>query len=324
MRQSITFVKTIKFAGSLLLLGFLITPLSAQDGRKIVIGISNPYNISEFPIYLAKELGYFRDEGFDPQLIVMNSDLSVKALVTGDVNYASSTASVAKAASVGFPVKIVVSFFNGSDFSLVVKPEIKTPKDLKGKILAISRFGSAADSDLREALKHLGLDPAKDVKIIPVGAGSNRLIALTSGKVDGSVINVSESLRAQEQGMRVLVSTGQFNRQPFTGLGAATSRISNNREEIIKTLRAVMRGLEDFKERKDKIRPFLIKHTKTKPEHFEFVYQKNLEVLSADGLLTEADCKASYDSARKDAVTPPPVQITDLFDFAPLREARRR
>ena len=85
-----------------------------------------------------------------------------------------------------------------------------------------------------------------------------------------------------------------------------------------------MRALEDFKDRKDKIRPFLIKHTKTKPEHFEFVYQKNLEVLSGDGLLTEADCKSSYDSARKDAINPPPVQITDLFDFAPLREARRR
>ena len=313
-----------KLAASFLLVSLFTTPVSAQDGRKIVIGISNPYSISELPVYLAKEFGYFRDEGLDPQPIVMNSDLSVKALVTGEVNFTSSTASIAKAASLGFPVKIVVSFFNGSDFSLVVKPEIKTPKDLKGRILAISRFGSAADSDLREALKHFGIDSTKDVKIIPVGAGANRLIALTAGKVDGTVINVSESLRAQEQGMRVLVSTGQFNRQTFTGLGTATNRISNNREEVIKSIRAVMRALEDFKDRKDKIRPFLIKHTKTKPEHFDFVYQKNLEVLSADGLLSEADCKSSYDSARKDAINPPPVQITDLFDFAPLKEARRR
>src|ERR1043166_2099577 len=304
-----------KLAASFLLVSLFIMPVSAQDGRKIVIGISNPYSISELPVYLAKEFGYFRDEGLDPQLIVMNSDLSVKALVTGEVNFSSSTASIAKAASLEFPVKIVVSFFNGSDFSLVVKPEIKTPKDLKCRILAISRFGSAADSDLREALKHFGIDSTKDVKIIPVGAGANRLIALTAGKVDGTVINVSESLRAQEQGMRVLVSTGQFNRQPFTGLGTATSRISSNREEVIKSIRAVMRALEDFKDRKDKIRPFLIKHTKTKPEHLEFVYQKNLEVLSGDGLLTEADCKSSYDGARKDAVNPPPVQITDLFDF---------
>ena len=167
-------------------------PASAQTPRKVIIAVSNPDNVTFFPLYYAKEGGYFREQGLEPQFIVMNSDLAVKALVTGDVDYAASTASVAKAAALGFPVKIIVSFFNGTDFSLVSKPEIKAPSDLKNKIVAVSRFGSAADFDAREALTHLGLDPAKDVKIIPVGAGPNRLIALLTGKVDAAIINVAE------------------------------------------------------------------------------------------------------------------------------------
>lgn len=299
---------------------FAALPVSAQTPRKIVIGVSNPDNVTFFPLYFAKEAGYFREQGLEPQFIVMNSDLAVKALITGDVDYAASTASVAKAAALGFPVKIIVSFFNGTDFSLVSKPEIKVPGDLKNKIVAVSRFGSAADFDAREALTHLGLDPAKDVKIIAVGAGPNRLISLLTGKVDAAIINVAESIRAQEQGMRVLISTGKFNRQTLTGLGTATNKIAQNRDEVRRVLRAVTRAIDDYKNHKEKIQPMLIKHTRIKPEHFEFVYQKNLEVLSPDGSLAEADVKSAYIDARKSGASPPPVEMSSLFDLSVLRE----
>jgi ABC-type nitrate/sulfonate/bicarbonate transport system substrate-binding protein len=314
------------FAKTLTLFSFLIVCAVASSGvwaqmpRKIIIGVSNPDNVTFFPLYFARDAGYFRDQGLEPQFIVMNSDLAVKALVTGDVDYAATTASVAKAAALGFPVQIIVSFFNGTDFSLVCKPEIKAANDLKGKIIAVSRFGSAADFDAREALMHLGLDPVKDVKIIPVGAGSNRLVSLLTGKVDAAIINVAESIRAQEQGMRVLVSTGKFNRQTLTGLGTATSKIAQNRDEVRRVLRAVTRALADYKDRRDRIQPLLIKHTRIRPEHFDFVYQKNLEVLSSDGSLAEADVKTAYLDARKNAVNPPPVEVSSLFDLGPLRE----
>jgi len=297
---------------------------SAQVPKKLVIGISNPDNVTFFPLFIAKEFGYFKHEGFDPQLIVMNSDLAVKGLVTGDVDYAASTATVAKAAALGFPVKIVISFFNGTDFNIVTGPEIRTAKDLKGKIIAVSRFGSAADFDLRVALRHLGLDPAQDVKIIPVGSGPNRLMTLLSRRVDAAIINVGESLRAQEQGMKVLISTGKFNKQTLTGLGTSTNKIVNNGEEVKRVVKALHRALADFKGSKEKIRPLLIKHTKIKPDHFDFVYQKNLEVLSADGSLTEEDVTASYDEARKGAVNPPPVRLSDLYDLSILREVQAK
>jgi hypothetical protein len=78
--------------------------------------------------------------------------------------------------------------------------------------------------------------------------------------------------------------------------------------------------MDDFKNHKDKIRPLLIKHTKIRPEYFDFIYQKNLDVFSPDGSLGEADVRIGYLDARKGAVNAPPVEMSTVFDLGPLRE----
>jgi len=298
--------------------------LVAQDLKKIVIGVTTLNSINVFPLVIAKEFGYFRTEGFLEQLVSMNSDSSVKALVTGDVGYATSTTSVAKAAAVGFPVKILMSFFNGSDYSIVTNPAIKTASDLKGKVFAISRFGSAVDFDLRAGLRHLGLDPARDVKIIPVGAGDFKLVALLTGRVDGAVLNGVETLFAVEQGMKIFMGTGQLTRQTLTGLGTSILRIQKNREEVSKVTRAVHRALVDYRENKEKIKPLFIRTLKIKPEHFDWLHKKSLEAFSPDGSLTEEDVKAAYDSARQGVANLPTVQLSDLFDLSVSKQSQAK
>ena len=298
--------------------------LFAQDLKKVVIGVTTLNSINVFPLVIAKEFGYFRTEGFLEQLVSMNSDLSVKALVTGDVGYATSTTSVAKAAAVGFPVKILMSFFNGSDYSIVTNPAIKTASDLKGKVFAISRFGSAVDFDLRAGLRHLGLDPARDVKIIPVGAGDFKLVALLTGRVDGAVLNGVETLFAVEQGMKIFMGTGHLTRQTLTGLGTSVARIQKNREEVNKVTRAVHRALVDYRENKEKIKPLFIRTLKIKPEQFEWLHKKSLEAFSTDGSLTEEDVRAAYDSARQGVANLPSVQLVDLFDLSISKQAQAK
>jgi NitT/TauT family transport system substrate-binding protein len=301
----------------------LSAPLVAQDFKKVVLGVTTLNSINVFPLIIAKEFGYFKAEGLLEQLVSMNSDLSVKALVTGDVGYATSTASVAKAGAVGFPVKILMSFFNGSDYSIVTNPAIKTANDLKGKVFAVSRFGSAVDFDLRAGLRHVGLDP-RDVKIIPVGAGDLKLVALLTGRVDGAVLNGVETIFAAEQGMKIFLSTGPLTRQTLTGLGTSIARIQNNRDEVVKVTRALHRALVDYRENKEKIKPLFIRTLKIKPDHFELLYKKSLETFSTDGSLTEEDVKAAYDSARQGVVNVPSVQLSQLFDLSVSKQAQAK
>lgn len=315
-------ILTVAFGVSIYFLGASL--LFAQELKKVVIGVTTLNSINVFPLIIAKEFGYFRAEGLWEQLVSMNSDLSVKASVTGDVAYATSTTSVAKAAAVGFPVKILMSFFNGSDYSIVTNPTIKTVSDLKGKVFAISRFGSAVDFDLRAGLRHVGLDPTRDVKIIPVGAGDFKLVALLTGRVDGAVLNGVETLFAVDQGMRIFMGTGHLTRQTLTGLGTSVTRIQKNRDEVSRVTRAVLRALVDYKDNKDKIKPLFIRTLKIKPEQFEWLHKKSLEAFSGDGSLTDEDVRAAYDSARHGAANLPPVQLSDLFDLSISKQVQAK
>src|SRR5262245_34334696 len=86
----------------------------AQPLKPIVISVSSPREISAAPMLMAKYLGYFKDEGLDPRFVVMSSDIAMKGLLSGDVDFAASVSSVVKATAVGIPVKTVMNYFDGS------------------------------------------------------------------------------------------------------------------------------------------------------------------------------------------------------------------
>src|SRR5262249_14796286 len=105
---------------------------SAQTLKPVVFATSAT-DVSASPIFVAEELGFFKAEGIDSKIVVIRSDIVMKGLVTGDIDFASSISSVVKAAAIGAPVKTLINFFNGSFFYLVTKPNITNVEQLKGK-----------------------------------------------------------------------------------------------------------------------------------------------------------------------------------------------
>ena len=103
------------------------------------------------------------------------------------------------------------------------KPGVKNIEQLKGGSLAISRFGSATDTIARFALKKVGLTAGKDVTIVQVGSGPQRLEALQTGKVTAAVINPPSSFVAEKGGLAVIADVAQMG-LVFQHTGAATTR----------------------------------------------------------------------------------------------------
>src|SRR5207247_2103478 len=104
----------------------------AQTPKRLIFALSTK-DPSTVPILIASHLGYFKDEGIDANIVLMRSDIGVKGLVTGDVDFASSISSVVKATAVGIPVRTILNFFNGSFFYLITKPVITNVEQLRGK-----------------------------------------------------------------------------------------------------------------------------------------------------------------------------------------------
>lgn len=192
----------------LLLALFLHGPEALFSADRWVFGYSS---IGEgmWPLLVAKEKGILKRNGIrDMEFVfIEGGSRGVAALLGGDVHLMQMGGSAAVQAILnGAPIVILSSITNVLFFDLVTSKEIVKPSDLKGKKIAISRFGSTSDLATRILLSHWGISP-KEVVLLQIGSNPARLMALSKGQIDGALLNsATHSLQAQQLGLKVLAS----------------------------------------------------------------------------------------------------------------------
>src|ERR1051325_4499667 len=143
---------------------FLIT---AAVGEARTINVAVPsYSMSMIAFMIAKEKGYYRQEDLDVNFVLMAAPLASRALIGGNVEFATVGGSAITGILAGAPLRMLFSSFARAVFWLYSKPEIRDLKDLKGKRVGISAMGAGPDSMLRDLLNTHGLDPTKDVVML--------------------------------------------------------------------------------------------------------------------------------------------------------------
>jgi ABC-type nitrate/sulfonate/bicarbonate transport system substrate-binding protein len=149
------------------LIAFLVLHASVHAADKIRVGYPAPIgNFLTLP--LAQKKGFFREEGLDAEIIRIRPPASYAALANGDIDYFTGIGGAAVAAATrGVPIRVVACFVPSLPFMLIARPEIKSVQDLKGKTIMIGVAGSSPDLIARMMLKHFGLDPEKDMKLLP-------------------------------------------------------------------------------------------------------------------------------------------------------------
>ena len=122
--------------GVLALLVSMLSGKPAFSAERIVIGTPSR-GLFEFPAVVAMRKGYYKDEGLDVDKVQMQPAIAVKALISGDIDYLLAWGSAIRAAVTGVPIKAVVGMASRPLHVLIARPDIKTPKDLKGKIIGV-------------------------------------------------------------------------------------------------------------------------------------------------------------------------------------------
>src|ERR671923_681020 len=199
------------------------SPASAQLTR-VNVGYS-AISADQLPALVAKETGIFGKNGLDVQLIFFTGgSTAIQALLSGDVPITQvSGPGLINSALAGSDAVFVAAGMTSLNYVLMGKPGLRTTEQLKGGTLAISRFGSATDSIARFALKKTGLTPGKDVTIVQVGSGPERLNAVMTGKVSAAVINPPSSFIAEKRGLAIIADVSKMG-LVFQHTGAATTR----------------------------------------------------------------------------------------------------
>lgn len=154
----------------LLLLALFLFPRSARSIEKVILGYSGVGSGEEVH-HFTKEVGLFKKHGLDVEIIyIPGGSTVVQAMIAGELQFGrGSAAEVVSAHLAGFPLKILAAIINKFVYSFVTSTSITKPQDLKGKAVAVSRFGSGSNFITRMALKSWGLEPVRDVTILQLG-----------------------------------------------------------------------------------------------------------------------------------------------------------
>lgn len=176
-----------------------------QELRKIHVAIP-AVSPASTTFVVAKDRGYYREEGLDVELIVMPSAVGTQALIGGNVKFSTQGGAGLPPVLRGAPLRFLFATFSRPMFWLFARPEIRSVGDLRGKRVGVSSLGSGPDSILRDLLKKHGLEGGREVAIMPMGAGTARFYALQAGSVDAAMLSIPGNFMAQEAGFRELVS----------------------------------------------------------------------------------------------------------------------
>jgi len=199
----------------------LARPISAAD--KLRIGYGAP-SVAMSVLWITKEGRVFEKNGLDVEVLYLESALVQRALIAGNIAFGEMTGSLMSPPRLqGADIVMIAGFLNHLLYRLVARPEIKTPADLKGKRVGVSRFGAGADRATRLLLSRLGLNPEKDLTLIQVGGAPTRLAALAANSIDATIVEPPDHKRAQDAGMRVLANMEEMN-VPFQHTGLVTTR----------------------------------------------------------------------------------------------------
>ena len=193
--------------------------------------------------FVAKDRGFYLKHGADVELIQMRPNVAMAALISGDIDYVELIGSIIRSSAKGLPVKAISTSIKAPFFSIVAQPKYKTIKDLKGAIIGLTSIGGTNHVSTRLTLKHFGIDPEKDVKLLAIGDERLMYDAFKIGRADAVVVAPPFSVLLKREGFPLLAHTAQHVVIPFSGLGTTVERIKSNRPQIKKLLKAEIEAL---------------------------------------------------------------------------------
>ena len=236
------------------------TVIAADRIRIAYSSISGAYT----GIWVAHDAGFFAKEGLEDQIILIPSATQLaQVTVAGDVDISSLGGGPMIAAVLsGADLKVFGNNVNKMIFSLHTKPEVKSIEELRGKRIAVSRFGSSSDVSARYALRKFNIDPQKDVILMQLGSMSNMFGALRSGAIEASMVSPPTQFLSEKLGFKELVSVTDMDfAYPNPAMAASGELIRKKPDLIDRFMRAYVRAMHRAKMDRESTIKTLAKYT---------------------------------------------------------------
>lgn len=272
--------------GLLALTLLLAHPCRANSEKPLMVGVAGPA-INMVYAFVTRDAGLWRKYGLDSRVVVFESgSILAQAALSGEVKFSISSGPATIASRTqGADTIIVGAVVNTLPYSVVAAKHITRWDQLKGKKVAVSRFGSGTDTAMRMVLKKFGMDPAKDVTILQVGTQPARVQALAAGAIDATLISPPLDLAAKKQGYNILVNIADLGiPYPQTVIETTDRFIKENPQTVKHFLKGFLEGVRYAASHRDHTKKVITKYLMTAdPEVVEATYQSYLQVTDYSG-----------------------------------------
>jgi NitT/TauT family transport system substrate-binding protein len=283
--------------------GFILATASLAAGQEKLRLAWAGFSPTNSPVWVMDDRKLLQKQGVTPEIISINASPTVlQALLANEIDAASiSVTTLTSSRLAGADTVMILGIVPTFVDHIVSLSSITAVEQLKGKTAGVNRLGSTSDLGLRLALKKLGIDPEKDVKIIPTGGTAERFAALSKGITQFTIIPEPFLTQAEKLGFRNLFNISDL-KIPFwwNGILSRESIIKTQRPLLSKLVRAMVEAIHIIKSDK---------------EYAKTIFKKNLGINDPEGL--ERAYK-DYSNAFPEFPYPNPEGVkTMLDDLAP-------
>jgi len=197
----------------LLIIAILVPVLIAAQGQLQKTAINFPTRSgASWPMFIAKEGGYYQKYGLDVNLAFGAGTLGVAMISSGEAAMTNSSMEQALQAGSRDPSALVMmgSTLNRGMFALMAPEKTNSPKELKSKRIAVSQIGDAPYNYTVALIAKFGLKP-RDIQWVPVGTDANaRAVALTSGRADATLLTAPAYFALEKQGYKTIANMADY------------------------------------------------------------------------------------------------------------------
>jgi NitT/TauT family transport system substrate-binding protein len=278
----------------------------------------------DMPYYVARDRGFFREEGLDPEIIFIRSSLSLQAMLAGSLDFGTATGTAVSAIVNGADVRVVLAMSDKPAFDLIAHPSITKIAELRGKRIGFGGVGGLSELIVRQILAAHQIPPDQ-VKFLPMGQNSLTYASLKAGMIDATMLQIPQNFLAQDDGFRKLAAGADYYRVVQGGLATARATAAERPELVTKVIRATLRAVRWIRTEKKQAIEFMrgpyLDLGNERERFTERIYEAAVQGYLPSGIVEEKLQREMIASAAQRIKPTQPVAPERVFDFSFARAA---
>jgi len=262
----------------------------AHGQERIRIGISS-VSLGFLPTVIAEKKGFYTKQALTPEHVLVPCAIAINALLSEDLDFAVCTGPGIAGAIKGLPIKLIMTTQDKLGYLLLVKPNVQRLTDLRGKTIGISTFGSQLYLTTMTLFRKAGMEPGKDVHLLPAGDNNARIAGMDAGKLDAAFVSSPADIFGSKRGYKVLLWSRDHLPLTQNAIVVTDKKLKQSADQVKRTIKGSIEALKFIREHQEESIAIASQWLKLEPATTRAAFDNYLPCYSADGSLTDQALK---------------------------------